>query len=625
MLCCALTALAQRTSLSAQVSSRTVGLQEQFQLTITVSNPTERYTFLEPSLRDFRKLSGPHESTTTNFSTINGKSTQQYTISYTYVLQPLRQGTFTIGAAGIRTQRGQEQVTAPVTIKVTAQRPAGTSRSRNSGSYDEAMDEMDRRMQEAIRQQQQMMQQFFDEPEEPEALPIDDVSSLTEAHLNENIFIRAEVDHKNPFVGQQINVVYKLYTRLKMSLSPTALPVLNGFWAQDEQRQPDNTPVQENYNGKRYNVFVLKKTALFAQQSGMLKLDPAKAEGSVEVAAPVGAGRYVPQTIPVSIESPVVDIQVKPLPAQQPLDFTGGVGQFSLAANISRRQMSTDDVVQLVLTLSGSGNLGLINAPVLKLPAGLSASDPELLDSVLYLMPKLMGTRQFVYQISADSAGHYTIPPVVMSYYDIGSGQYQTLSTGTYRLDVSQGTRVKSTKEGGVEQMRDIHGLNTVMPAFGQPAKPLLQQVYYWLLYVIALLILSFLLWKHQRKAHREQNADVYWKKWADKEAWKRLAAARNALQNSSHTIFYEEVSKAVWLYLSDKLGMPISDLGKENLAQKLRFRAIEEPLITQTLELITECELALYSPAGAQQQQQAILAEAGKLIGIYETRFKKK
>lgn len=597
LLLSSISAIAQRMTVAAQVSSNTVGVQEQFLLTITVSNPTERFTFLEPSLRDFRVVDGPGESYSSNMVTINGHTTQENMVSYTYVLQPLRQGSFTIGSAGIRTQRGQEMRTNPVRILVASQA------SRH----------------------QQMQQQAFGPAQEPqEELPSADVTGLTEAHLKDNIFIRAEVDNKNPYLGQQINVVYKLYTRLRMSLSPTSLPVLNGFWSQDQQREPDVNPVQENFNGKRYNVFVLRKTALFPQQSGMLRLDPAKAEGMVEVAAAIGGNRYVPQTIQTEIESPAVDIDVKPLPAGKPADFSGGVGQFALSASLTRSSMSTDEVTQLVLTLNGSGNIGLINAPVLNLPPGLHTTDPESRDSISDLMPKLLGTRKFLYQISADSAGNYTIAPISISYFDIASGTYKTLQTGSFSLSVSQGTKTAASQGSGVEQMKDIHGPVSKMPAFKDKHTLLWQQAYYWLLYLAGLMGLGFLIVQHRRKQHRLQHADVFRSRQANKEAWKRLAAARNALQQSN-TVFYEEVSKAIWLYLSDKLALPISSLSKENIAQKLRFRGIAEEQVQQTLALITECEMALYSPAGGQQQRQATLDEAGKLIGIYETYFKKK
>lgn len=595
---------AQGTTVSAQVSSNVVGINEQFLLTITVSNPTERYVFIRPSLKDFRILDGPSESYSKNLMTINGRTTEETNISHTYLLQPLRQGSFTIGSAGIRTQRGQEIRTNPVSIKVAAQ-------GRNTNR--------------ALTPQQQIQQFFGEEEPDPEpSLPAEEVSNLTEAHLKDNIFIRAEVDNNNPYLGQQINVVYKLYTRLRMSLAPTSLPALNGFWSQDQQREPDVNPVQENYNGKRYNVFVLRKTALFPQQTGMLRLDPAKAEGMVEVAAPAGGGRYIPQTIQTAIESPVVEINVKPLPVGKPSDFSGGVGQFVLSAGLSHSRMSTDDVAQLVLHIYGNGNIGLINAPVLDLPPGLHTTDPESRDSIADLMPKLLGTRKFVYQISADSAGNYTIPVVHLSYFDIASGTYKTLTAGPFSLAVSQGSKI--TAEGNsAQQMTDIHGPVTRMPAFKDRQHLLWQQAYYWLLYMAGLLGLGLFLARYRRRQHRMQHADVYRVRQANKEAWKRLATARHALQNSSSTVFYEEVSKAIWLYLSDKLDLPISSLSKDNIAQKLRFRSIAEEQVQQTISLITECEMALYSPAGGQQQQQAVLDEAGNLIGVFETYFKKK
>lgn len=611
-------ALAQEMRFSAQLSSNKVGLREQFKITYTVINPEGSVSFREPALRDFMVISGPMQSGGMNVVDINGRVTQEFVVNYTYLLQPRRLGTLTIGEAGIRAQNGRQMSTRALQVKVTAE-------NQGSNYEDDDMD-FDRQMAESMRRRQQLLQQIFDEPEERRELPADDIKNMTAEHMNENIFMRAEVDNKNPYIGQQVNVVYKLYTRLKMSMAPTAFPSLNGFWAQEIKLPPTALPVQENYNGKRYNVFTLKKTALFPQQTGTLLIDQAKAQGKVEIAEPIGAGRYIPSMVDISLENPVVPIEVKPLPVnQKPAGFSGGVGQFSIAANLSQKQFSTDDIIQLTLTVNGSGNIGLISAPVLKLPGGLSAMDPEVRDSIQEVMPDLSGTKQFTYQISADSSGNYTIPALQFTYFDIHSNQYKTLSTDSFPVVVSKGTKPKILKGDAADQMKDIHGLMNSKPSFRSPGAPLWKQPYYWLLYVLALLGLAALLWRQNRKTHREQNADLYKRKIANKEAWKRLATARNALPQSDHTVFYEEVSKAIWLYLSDKLAIPLSGLNKDNIAQQLRFRGIEEEQIGQTLSLITECEMALYSPAGGQQQKQHTLDEAGRLIGIFENQFKKK
>lgn len=602
---------AQGTRIQVELSDQSVYLDEVFYLTYSISgNNSSGVRMLQPKLDDFSLLGTPIQSTGYNVVIDNGNMNRELITSFTYALRAKRTGTFRIQGASIRTQSGQTINAAAATITVKAGK-------RSRRTIEDEFAELDRRQQQMARKMREMMRGMDPEPA-PQRQPQANYEDFTLDKIDNNIFLKAEVDNLNPVVGEQVNVTYKLYTRLQMNMRPVALPQLNGFWAQDQEITDPGTPHQENYKGKVYNVFTLRKTALFPQQSGLLRLDPFKASGWVNVFER-GNGGYFEQKVNKELASDVVQLSVAPLP-EPDAPFSNGVGSFTISSQVNQTQVSTDDVIQLVFTVNGTGNLGLITAPGISLPPGLSAIDPEIKDNIVEIMPKLEGSRQFTYNITADTAGTYTIPEIAFTYFDVGSKAYKTLKTQAFTLNVSQGSNNKpSGTAGSPTKMSDIHPIKTGTPGFNGSGNYALQQWYYWLAFSLLLLAIAGMLFtrKHGR------NKQVYHPA-ANKIAEKRLSVAKEALAKQQTTLFYEEISKAIWLYLSDQLGIPLSNLNKVSVVEALRSRNFPEPTIQSTLQQIEDCELALYTPSVGQQQQQALDKAIG-LIAALENQFNQK
>lgn len=598
--------LAQSTRIQVELSDQSVYLDEVFYLTYSISGNSSAVRMQQPRLDDFTLLGTPSQSTGYNVVINNGNMSRETITSFTYALRAKRTGTFRIQGASVRTQSGQTINAASATVTVKA----GKRRQR---TIEDELADMDRRQQQLAQQMRDMMRDMDPDPG-PQRQPQANYEDFTLDKIDNNIFLKAEVDNLNPVVGQQVNVTYKLYTRLQMNMRPVALPQLNGFWAQDQEITDPGTPHQENYKGKVYNVFTLRKTALFPQQSGTLTLDPFKASGWVNVFER-GNGGYFEQRINKELASDVVQLSVTPLP-EPGISFSNGVGTFSISSQVNQTQVSTDDVIQLVFTVNGTGNLGLITAPNITLPPGLSVTDPEVKDNIVEIMPKLEGSRQFTYNITADTAGIYTIPEIAFTYFDVGSKAYKTLKTQAFTLDVRQGSNKPSGTISNNTKMNDIRPIKTGTPGFRGSGNDAFRQWYYWLVFSLPLLTIAAMLFT--RKQGR--NKQVY-QPAANKIAEKRLGAAKEALDRQQTTLFYEEISKAIWLYLSDQLGIPLSNLNKVSVVGALRSRNFPEPTIQSILQQIEDCELALYTPAAGQQQQQALDKAIG-LIAALENQF---
>lgn len=646
---------AQEVVFSTVPSASKVGINDQFQLSFVLQNAGEVSQFSPPSFSGFRVLSGPNQSSQSNISIINGRTQRSTTLQLSYILQPEKKGRLVI--QGARVKIGNQTYSSnPVAIQVVPGSVAarGYSRQQSNDPFgnDPTFQAMQRQAQHMMQQMQQQMQQVMPQAQmQPESAK--DLSSLDEKNLRNNVFIKVTVDNTHPYVGQQITASYKLYTRLPMNMNLTQLPSLNGFWSEDFNIPNPPKPTIEVINGKKYQVFLLKKSALFPQHAGQLTLDPAEAEGIVRViekspkqsplADDPGFGslfmndpvfnngffsRYQYKDVKVKLSSPPVAIHVRPLPAaSQPKSFTGGVGNFTIQTHIDSTILFTGASVNYTFTIKGSGNFKLIGNPVIPFPASLNALDPTVVDTITGRTPTITGQKTFTYNLSPQQAGTFVIPSFDFSYFDPTTNSYKTLRSAAITIHVKQGTNTTNltavSKNG---RSKDIHPIFEEAPSWRANSFLFIISPWYWSLYLLAFLAFLIAWYFNSRKNAMEENRALWKNKKANKIAWKRLSTARKLLpQKEAHTAFYEEVSKAVWLYLSDKLSIPLSELSKENIAGKLHERNIAAASVDKLQQLLSECEMALYSPGGGQQQRNHTLDTAFELIGSIENSLKNK
>ncbi len=633
---------AQEVSFTALAAER-MGIEDRVQVQYVLKNAQNVQT-LSPKnaelTKDFYIVGGPATSSGSQTTIINGKVSSSQSITLTYVLQPKRKGTLTIPKAYAHTSDGVEYESNSIRIEVVdgsvvAQRQAQDPFASN--------DPFDAFMRQRQRQMDAMRQRMQQQPQRGPQTQYGDVN------IDEDIFIRVYVDKSKVYLGEQMTVSYKLYTRVPMRMGITKVPFLNGFWTEDFIMPEDqNKPVIEVIDGKRYQVFTLKKSAIFPQQTGNLVLDPAEAEGVARIAQEVRGGdpffndprfnnfmmndpylqeffrRVEYRDVEVHVKSKPIKIQVDSLPtANKPEHYTGAVGKFTVSSTVDKTELTTDDVLNLKVKIKGSGNIKLIEAPELNLPNGLTTYDPAIEDTITGRTTTISGTKTITYAVTPTTPGDYEIPAINFTYFDPKTSSYITTTTKPVKIKVAPGKNYKPDALENVA-LTDIHTINT--SPFGKlkpGSKPIVLSVGYWSMYALPLLALfGVLAWKRREEELAKDTISLKRRK-ANKIALKRLATANKLLQKNERTLFYEEVSKAIWLYLSDKLNIPLSSLSKDNVWDALKDKNIPEDLQKQLSHVMEDCEMALYSGAGGNQQMNQTYKVAVDIISKLEESFK--
>ncbi len=635
-------ALAQDVVFSASASAAKIGIQDQVQVQYSIKD-VDNLQSLGPDAsikQDFDVVGGPYSSQGSQVRIINGKMTQSKSVTITYILQPKHKGKLTIPAANAQDANGEVYTSNSIPIEVVEGSLAQQQQQRRSRDpfgddpFDAIMRQRQRQMQ-ALRQRQQQQRQ------QQQTQPTEDID------LGKDLFIKVVVDKSNVYVGEQITASYKLYARVPMNVNISKLPSLNGFWTQDfEMPNGKITPQEEIIDGQRYQVFTLKKSALFPQQTGTLELDPAEADGMARIVqksqgrdpffddpffnsffmddpfADEFFGRMSYKDVKVNLKSKPVKITVKPLPKEgQPSTYGGAVGNFQVSSTVDKTEITTDDVVNVVFTIEGSGNIKLIEAPTLDLPNGLTSYDPQIVDTITGRSTTIRGKKIITYTITPQIPGDYTIPPIPFSYFNTSTGTYDFTTTKAITLKVKPGQNY-SAKNTDVVKLTDIHNINTTpLDDLILDSKPMVLTVGYWSMYALPLFaFIGIIAWK-RREHELSKDTVLLRNKRANKVALKRLTTAKKLLEEKQQTPFYEEISKAIWLYLSDKLNIPLSSLSRENVWDALQEHNISKENQKLVERVMDECETALYAgKAGAQQMQQTYNDAVDAISKLEET-----
>ena len=640
VLLCAGYTHAQEVVFSAAASAPKIGIEDQVQVQYVLKNAQNVQSMSpDPALSSFFDITGgPYQSRSSNTSIINGQMTQSQSLTITYVVKPKKKGRFVIPSATAKTSNGETYKSNSISLEVVdGSLAAQYQQQRRSRDPFEQLRMQRQRQMQAMQQRRQQQNQNAQQALEE-----------AEVDLDKDLFIKVVVDKSKVFVGEQITASYKLYARIHMNVSISKLPLLNGFWTQDfEKPGGSKKPAEEIINGQRYQVFTLKKSALFPQQTGALQLDPAEAEGMARIVSKNKQrdpffddpffnsffmddplmdeffSRSAYKDVKVKLKSKPVKIEVMPLPEEgKPDHYGGAVGKFDITAEVDKTEFTTDDVVNLKLTISGSGNLKLIEAPELKLPNGLSSYDPVIQDTITGRSTTIKGKKIITYSIAPQRPGEYEIPSIPFTYFDTKTKKYITENTKAFKLNVKPGkSYVDMPKHVNIT---DIHSIQTApLKKVRTAGQPMIHSLGYWSAYALPLFaFLGIVVWK-RREDELAKDTVLLRNRRANKVALKRLATAKKLLQKNERTPFYEEISKAIWLYLSDKLNIPLSSLSKENVWDALQSRNINKEMQQEVEQVINECETALYAGTGGSQQMNQTYTDAVNVISKLEEAFK--
>ena len=549
---------------TASVDETTVSENDRFQVSFTFSGSTinNLSNFSPPSFENFMILSGPNQST--SIQIINGA--QSASLTYSFVIQAKSIGTFTIGLASIE-QNGTTYKSDPLKISVVKGNPKPQQKNNDKQVSDE--------------------------------------------EIAKNLFIKTTVDKSRVYKGEQVTVTYKLYTRLSIAaqMSVNKLPQYQGFWA-EELETPNNISFRtEVVNGKQFRVGVLKKAALFPTQTGTLEVTPFELTVPVQVQKqksrniwddffgdPFGRS----EVIEFNAKSNVVKIKVDPLPPGQPDSFNGAVGDYSFDAKLNTTQTKSNEPLTLNVSISGTGNIKLLDMPEINFPNGFEKYEPKVSEDI-NRKSRISGTKKGEYLFVPRIVGIREIPPIEFSYFNPEKKKYVTLKSQPFTIDIKPGDKLASSEVVGKEDIKqlgeDIRFIKTNYDDIEKKENYVFNSTGFLIASILPLLMsVGFIGWKRRYdKLHGNVVLLRYQK--AQKVAKNRLKLAKKLMDTQNYKEYYTELSSALFGYLEDKLHIPKSEFTIERASDELRSKNISEDLITELKTSAEKCEFVRFAP----------------------------
>ena len=572
---------------------------DQVRLVFTV-NSQDIKDFRAPSIKGFDVLMGPSRSQQSSIQIINGKRTSNSSTAFTYILLAGSPGTYTIPAASVEVN-GEKVFSNAISIKVLPQdQNSGNSGNNGGGSASSSR------------------------------------SQAAGSRISANdLFITATASKTTVHEQEAILLTYKVYTVVNLRQLYGKMPDLKGFHTQEVELPQQKTFTLEHYKGRNYNTTVWSQYVLFPQQTGKLEIPSITFDGVVAQQtvsddpfdAFFNGGGYV--EVKKKITTPKVVINVQPLPAK-PAGFSGAVGEFKLASSINATDVKTNDAVTIKLTLSGTGNMKLIGTPEVKFPQDFEIYDPKVTDDYKLTNSGLTGTKTFEYLAIPRHAGNFTIPAVEFTYFDLKSNSYKTLKTEAYNLKVAKGqgnadqvisdfTNKESVKMLG----KDIRFIKLGDSSLRPKGDFFFGTVGYYLCYLIPLLLFVVFAVIYRQKALENANVAKVKTKKANKVATRRMKLAGKLLAENKKNEFYDEVLKALWGYISDKLSIPVSQLSNDNIEAELTNYGVQEALIAEFIGVLNECEYARYAPGNENEAMDKVYSASVEVISKMENSIK--
>jgi hypothetical protein len=569
-----------------------VNAGDQFSVMWTVNSGGGEFT--APSFNGFYKLMGPQTSYSSSTQIINGKMSTETSYSYVYYLQAVKEGKFVLSPATF-TLKNKTYSSDSMHIEVVS----STSQKQNVASSANNPDN----------------------------------DSEVESSGKE-LFINLSVNRKEVYLGEPLVASVKIFSRVNIAgINEIKYPSFNSFLKSDIETPPLTSLKQENVNGTIYGSGVIQQFLLYPQVTGEISIDPVQITVLVQQKTRGQADPFFGdffssyQTVPKAVVSQLVRIKVKPLPGVQPPDFSGVVGKLELKATLNKESVNVNDAVNLKIIVSGNGNLRIASAPVLKLSPDIEVYDPKISDDLRNGTIGTTGQKSFEYLLIPRHYGDYTIPPVTYSYFNIATGRYEKLTTEEFHFTAHKTNEQNTgtTVYGGVSKEdvkylgKDIRFVKSDPGRLKRSGDILLSKQSFYSAYAFSLL--AFLIILFLRREHIRRNSDISMVKnrKAGKVAIKRLHNASVCLKNGEIDQFYDEILKAIWGYLSDKLNIPVSDLSRTNAFAVLSEEGIGEDIIKKLSEILDTCEFARFSPSSSGTEATSIYEGTTQFIKSVE------
>ena len=586
---------------SIQVEApKVVAADEQFNVTFIIEGENSPTDFTWASNGDFQVQWGPQQGKSTSIQIMNGKKTKNVQSTYTYVLRPVKAGRFTLPPATAKV-KGESISSTPTSIEVVA---AGTASAKSSSSQSSG---------QTTQRQQAGVQ-------------------------DSDLFLALTLDRSKVVVGEPIIATLKLYQRVNIAgFENVSFPTFNGFWSQ-EIEAPTNIEFQrEVYEGQIYNAALLRKFVLIPQQQGQLTINPAEMTCLVNIRVSTGGTSIFDgffddyRTVRKKIATAPVTVSVSPLPAGAPASFAGGVGQFNVSAKLSRDTLKTHEAASLLVTVSGKGNVSLLETPKVNFPIDVEVYDTKVSDKID--KTGLSGSRTYEFPFIPRSYGDFETEPVKYSYYDVNQRKYVTLETAPIPLVVLRSNESEPAgivMSGAVPKdvknlASDIRFINIKDSSLAPKGQFFVGTFVFWML-VVLLFVIAVILWAALRHL-AARRADVVGtrNRKATKMALKRLQLANTFLKQNLYTAFYEELHKALLGFIADKLNIPVAELSRDRISEALAESGVAVSLSETFIGILDACEYARYAPSAGNEAMAAHYESALEVISSLDSEMKTK
>ncbi len=571
---------------------------KRFSITFEINNKTDGQPSI-PDIDGLRILSGPNYSTFTSRQNVNGRVTTRQTITFTYIVIADNEGEIEIPAASISVD-GKKYTSNPLTIKVLPQdKTQNNSRQTTSSASSR--------------------------------------SSSTDISADD-LFVLASLSKTKVYEQEAVLLTYQVYSNVNLVNLDNPVPDLHGFNIQEVQLPQERQFELDRYNERNYNSLVWRQFVLFPQQTGKIEIPAMNFEAVVAVQTRrtldpfeiMFNGGYSYVEVKKKLKSNSLVLDVKELPADKPAEYSGAVGRFTISSNISTTQLKSNEEFTLKVSVKGEGNMKLMGDPVINFPSEFDAYDPIINNNFKLTKRGFAGEKVYEYIITPRTAGTFELPAAQFTYLDSSTGTYKTIESQPYKLTVEKGSTT-SSQQGGIyvvkeegkilaNDIRHIKLGDNDNESTGSLYSSPLYELYY--IVPFAIFLLCVLIWR-KRIADNANVMRVKTKK-ANSVAVRRLKNAKQLMRNNKSNEFYDELLKAVWGYMSDKLSIPLSRLSKDNIASELSAKGIESAAISELNNLLNECEFARYAPGDAGTMMDQLYNKAIDLISKMENSIKR-
>lgn len=577
-LVCCVAALAQNIRVSAPSE---VATGSNFQVSYTIANHKVE-DFRASSFPDgLEVIAGPYTSTQSSYSMVNGKTSSSQSITYTYTVYASKAGKFTVGPAKAKVD-GKAASSSSVTITVSGSAANANGRPQGGNGRPGSMRKAGTKI------------------------------------SGNDLFVKVSASKTRVYEQEPVLLTYKVYTLVDLTQLDVKMPDLTGFHTQEVPMPQQKSFHLENVNGRNYRCVTWSQYVLYPQVTGKLSIPSITFNGVVVQQTSVdpfeeffnGGSGYT--EVKHSIVAPGLQLQVDPLP-NKPAGFSGAVGQFAIAASLDQQTIKAGSPLTMRITVTGKGNMKLIKQPVVDFPKDFDRYNPKVSDNTKITANGLEGSMSYDYLVVPRNKGDYVIPSVTFIYYDTSLNAFKTLKTEPIKVKVEPGDgKSASVTDYSDKTVSDIRGIKTgsYAKAKAEDSAFYVGSMYYWLMLALPTLVFVLLLVIFRKRA--AVNADVVGMRGrrANKVAAKRLKKASSLLASGAQSEFYDEVLRALWGYVGDKMNMPVERLSRDNITENLVSHGIPQSTIDSFLSALDECEFERYAPGDA----------AGNMTKTYNT-----